>query len=177
MDGKPSKEQIAGYYKTSRQYFDSLAKHYYETDREFYNNNFARFYSPLKNVGSKPVKILVVFFAIMVLMAGIGAGSYFLLDEVIKSNHESYKKSSEVESNTKLTGNKKIEDMSDDELDSLNLSYMKTDFEKGTYFYNMGEYNKAKPYFEKIEKSDNDYQFAQDVLKSIERKKSAEKVK
>ncbi len=66
--------------------------------------------------------------------------------------------------------NKKNKDLSNDALDSINLSYMKTDFEKGTYFYNLGEYDKAKPYFEKVGKSDTDYQFAQDVLKSIERK-------
>lgn len=173
-DGKPSPEQLELYYKTSRKYFDELAKQYYANDRDFYNKNFAQYYSPLKNLGTKPKKILAVVFAIMGLIAGVGVVSYFLLDAEIKSKHYSYKKSSEDESNARSIENKKMEDLSNDELDSMNLSYMKSDFEKGTYFYNNGEYDKAKPYFEKVQKSDKDYQFARDVLKAIERKRASQ---
>lgn len=171
-DGKPSPEQLELYYKTSRKYFDELAKQYYETDREFYNKNFARYYGTLNNLKVKPKSVLLILAAIFGLIVVAGVVSYFLLAVEIESKHNSYKKLTADEISAKSNENKKIEDFSNDELDSMNLSYMKSDFEKGTYFYNNGEYDKAKPYFENVEKSDKDYQFAHDVLKAIKRKKS-----
>ena len=45
MEAGPSKEQLESLYKTSRKYFDELAKEYYTKDRDFYNKNFAPFYN------------------------------------------------------------------------------------------------------------------------------------
>lgn len=172
-DGKPSKEQLNSYYKTSRKYFDELAKQYYESDREFYNKNFAPYYRTLKNWRVKPKITVGLVLAIIGFMFGVGFVSYFFMKESAQKNNY-YKKSSVDEKRANSIDDKKNEDLSNDELDSMNLSYMKTDFEKGTYFYNNGEYDKAKPYFEKIKRTDQDYQFAQDVLKAIERKKSSQ---
>lgn len=172
-DGKPSKEQLNSYYKTSRKYFDELAKQYYETDREFYNKNFAPYYRTIKNWRVKPKITVGLVLTIIGFMFGVGFVSYFIMKESTPKNNY-YKKSSVDEKGAKSIDDKKNEDLSNDELDSMNLSYMKTDFEKGTYFYNNGEYVKAKPYFEKIKRTDKDYQFAQDVIKAIERKKSSQ---
>lgn len=164
--GRPSKEQIDYYYKTSRKYFDSLALKYLQEDKAFYNNYFAHYYHG-RTKKQYPAQLKVLIFAgiIFLFVSGI-----FVLTLFLKKEPKVYSTESNI-TEKKLLRN--IENLSENELDSMNLSYMKTDFEKGTYFYNLGEYDKAKPYFEKVEKSDSDYQFAQDVLKSIERKKSA----
>lgn len=169
--GKPSKEQLNQYYKTSRKYFDELAKQYYENDREFYNQNFAQYYK-YKNFNwrRKPKISVIVIMLVCALITGAGFTTYFLMRE--QTPKITYNKKAAVdEKNAKSVGNRK--DAYNEQLDSINLSHMKTDFEKGTYFYNLGEYDKAKPYFEKIKRNDDDYDFAQDVLKAIERKKSA----
>jgi len=169
-DGKPSKEQLDQFYKTSRRYFDELAKQYYENDREFYNQNFAHYYK-YKNFNwrRKPKISVAVLLIIFGLITGAGFAAYFLMRE--QPPKYTYNKKAAVDEKNAKTVERK--DVYTERLDSINLSYMKTDFEKGTYFYNLGEYDKAKPYFEKVKKGDEDYNFAQDVLKAIERKKSA----
>jgi hypothetical protein len=62
MESGPSKEQLESLYKTSRKYFDEMAKEYYAKDRDFYNKNFAPFYSnPLITTakGRKPVRLVI----------------------------------------------------------------------------------------------------------------------
>ncbi len=75
MNSGPSKEQLESLFKTSRKYFDELAKDYYAKDRDFYNKNFAPFYSnPLiaaKGVG-KPAK-LVIAISLLVLILGLAS--------------------------------------------------------------------------------------------------------
>lgn len=171
--GKPSKEQLEQFYKTSRKYFDELARQYYENDREFYNQNFAQYYKYRNTNWRRKPKISVgLVLVIFGLIAGVGFASYFIMKPQTP-NYTYNKKASVDEKNAKSVENQK--NLNTDKLDSINLSYMKTDFEKGTYFYNLGEYDKAKPYFERVKKDDDDYNFAQDVLKAIERKKSAVK--
>ncbi len=73
MNSGPSKEQLESLFKTSRKYFDEMAKEYYAKDRDFYNKNFAPFYNnPFAAVkkGGKPVRLILVmglsiFIAIM----------------------------------------------------------------------------------------------------------------
>ncbi|MBS1492323.1 MAG: hypothetical protein JST55_02365 [Bacteroidetes bacterium] len=173
-DGKPSKEQLDIYYKTSRKYFDELAREYYKNDREFYNKNFARYYGYRNfNWRRKPRITVGLLLAIFGFIVGVGFVSYFIM-KPSSTNTNYYKKSYADEKNAKSIEENNFKGLTDDRLDSMNLSYMKTDFDKGTYFYNLGEYDKAKPYFEKIKKDDKDYQFAQDVLKAIERKKASQ---
>lgn len=174
-DGKPSKEQLDYYYKKSRKYFDELAREYYKNDREYYDKNFASYYGFRNfNWRRKPKISLALLLGIFGFIAGVGFVSYFFMkDSSPKNNY--YKKSVVDERGAKSLDDSKIENASVDKLDSMNLSYMKTDFEKGTYYYNLGEYDKAKPYFENIDKNDKDYYFARDVLKAIERKKTSQK--
>ncbi|MFZ4590427.1 MAG: hypothetical protein ACOYN6_05480, partial [Ignavibacteria bacterium] len=75
MNSGPSKEQLESLFKTSRKYFDELAKDYYAKDRDFYNKNFAPFYSnPLiaAKGGGKPAK-LVIAISLLVLILGLAS--------------------------------------------------------------------------------------------------------
>ncbi|MBX7046563.1 MAG: hypothetical protein K1X86_12080 [Ignavibacteria bacterium] len=174
--GKPSKEQLNYYYKTSRKYFDELARQYYENDREFYNQNFAQYYG-YKNFNwrRKPKITLGLLLGIFGFIIGVGFASYFIMKETMpKNTYNNYNKKAVVdEKNAESTDSKKEPKL--DEIDSTVISYMNNDFEKGTYFYNTGKYDIAKYYFEKVDKNDSDYYFAKDVLKAIERKKSSQK--
>ena len=77
MNTGPSKDQIDNFYRTSRKYFDDLAKQYYEKDREFYNKYFAPYYSnPLfaarKKTSSARIVITVSLILFLVVTAAIG---------------------------------------------------------------------------------------------------------
>lgn len=75
MNTGPSKEQIESFYKTSRKYFDELARHYYEKDRDFYNKYFAPYYkNPLytsSKAGIPNLRARLVFMSILILVAGL----------------------------------------------------------------------------------------------------------
>jgi hypothetical protein len=83
MNSGPSKEQLESLFKTSRKYFDELAKEYYAKDRDFYNKNFAPFYNnPLivAKKGGRPA-ILIVAISIAVLIAGAAFLVLMLVEE------------------------------------------------------------------------------------------------
>ena len=66
MNTGPSKEQIEVFYRTSRKYFDELAKQYYVRDREFYIKYFAPYYSnPLlaarRNTSAGKIGVVVYY--------------------------------------------------------------------------------------------------------------------
>jgi hypothetical protein len=85
MNSGPSKEQLESLFKTSRKYFDELAKEYYAKDRDFYNKNFAPFYNNpfvTSKKGGRPV-ILVVAIGLAVLLAG---AAFLILMLVEKSS-------------------------------------------------------------------------------------------
>ena len=73
----------------------------------------------------------------------------------------------EVMYETVTTTEKKIspESKEFDKFDTLAVSYLKSDFEKGTYYYGRKKYEMAEEYLNKIEKKDKDYIPAQEVLK------------
>lgn len=74
MNAGPSKEQLENLFKTSRKYFDELAKEYYAKDRDFYNKNFAPFYrNPLLNSkkGGNSARLVIVA-GILALILGLG---------------------------------------------------------------------------------------------------------
>jgi len=79
----PSKEELENYWKTSRAYFDELARHYQTADPGYYSKFIAPFYSnPLYSVsqrksGSSPIAIVVLSVAILVL--GLIAGGVFFI--------------------------------------------------------------------------------------------------
>jgi hypothetical protein len=81
MNAGPSREQLESLYKTSRKYFDEMAKEYYVKDREFYDKNFAPFYSnPLLNTksGAKPVRLVILIVVSIAVTLIIFAVSFFL---------------------------------------------------------------------------------------------------
>jgi hypothetical protein len=96
MNSGPSKEQLESLFKTSRKYFDEMAKEYYAKDRDFYNKNFAPFYSnPLlaAKSGVKPVK-LVIAIALFVFCMGLAVSMVLFFnadDEGKKPVRESVK--------------------------------------------------------------------------------------
>jgi hypothetical protein len=80
MESGPSKEQLESLFKTSRKYFDELAKEYYAKD--FYNKNFAPFYNnPLlsSRTGKKPAS-LVLAVSMFALIAGMSAIVFVLFN-------------------------------------------------------------------------------------------------
>lgn len=81
MNAGPSKEQLESLFKTSRKYFDEMAKEYYVKDREFYNKNFAPFYSnPLiaAKSGGKPARLIIILIASILVTLILFALSFFL---------------------------------------------------------------------------------------------------
>lgn len=180
-DGKLSKEQIEFYYKTSRKYFDELAAQYKSSDIKFYNENFAPYYSnPFKNTsGKKALPVLVA--GVLLAVAGLAVAFFFMNDrnETLKSTlaeerANSLQREQRNSMETKSKSTEKVVPYEPD-IDTLGLSYLKnlkTDFEKGAYYYGRKDYDKAEDYLNKIGKKDEDYLAARDVLKKIEREKN-----
>ncbi len=187
--GKPSKEQLDSYFKTSRKYFDELAKQYYTNDREYYDKYFAPYYNnPFtrpRDSGSVKVFIYImaiVMFSMVILVGtvlyykGITLGDVFLFEDEPDETEVMYE--------TVTTTERKITPGTDAKFDTLVVSYMKTDLEKGTYFYGMKNYPQAEYYLIKISKDDKDYESARQLLELIKnntstresRKKAIQKI-
>lgn len=84
MESGPSKEQIDNFYRTSRKYFDELARHYYEKDKDFYIKYFAPYYTnPLysSSKGIPNLKARLILMVFLVLIAGLIFGLTYLLQE------------------------------------------------------------------------------------------------
>lgn len=172
-DGKPSPEQLDSYYKTSRKYFDELGKQYYTTDREFYDKYFAPYYNnPFKKAGSGGIKIFIFVTAFFMMSMAILAFVVLSQQGVTLKDifvFEDEPDETEVMYETVTTTERKISPDSKefDKFDTLAVSYLKTDFEKGAYYYGRKNYEAAEEYLNKIEKKDKDYMPAQEVLKMI----------
>lgn len=177
-DGKPSPEQLDSYYKTSRKYFDELGKQYYTTDREFYDKYFAPYYNnPFKKAGSGGIKIFIFVTAFFMMSMAILAFVVLSQQGVTLKDifvFEDEPDETEVMYETVTTTERKISPDSKefDKFDTLAVSYLKTDFEKGAYYYGRKNYEAAEEYLNKIEKKDKDYMPAQEVLKMIQKEKS-----
>jgi hypothetical protein len=54
MSSGPSREELLNYWKTSRAYFDELARHYKTSDPDYYKSHIEPFYTnPLYSAGNK----------------------------------------------------------------------------------------------------------------------------
>lgn len=177
--GKPSKEQLDYYFKTSRKYFDSLAQKYQQEDKEYYDKYFAPYYNnPLTGVrGTGGIKIFIyvtaVFMTSMAILAYVVLSQRGVtLEDVFVFEDEPDE--TEVMYETVTTTERKISPESKelDKFDTLAISYLKSDFEKGSYYYGRKNYTAAEEYLNKIEKKDRDYIPAQEVLKMIQKEKS-----
>ncbi len=177
--GKPSKEQLDSYYKTSRKYFDELAKQYYTNDREFYDNFFAPYYSNslTRARGKGGMKIFiyvtaVFMFSMAVLVFTLLFYKGYTLADIFLFKDEPDE--TEVMYTTESTSEKKIitNNNPDSKFDTLAISYLKSDLEKGTYYYARKNYETSEKYLSKIEKNDKDYIGAQEILTMIKSEKS-----
>lgn len=65
--------------------------------------------------------------------------------------------------------------LNDGKFDTLAISYLKSDLEKGSYYYGRKNYPAAEEYLNKIEKGNKDYIAAQEILKMIANEKSTRK--
>lgn len=178
-NGKPSKEQLESYFKTSRKYFDELAKQYMQNDREYYDKYIAPYYSSFTNPlaktrSSESVKVFIyimaiVMFSMIVLVStvlyykGFSLGDVFLFEDEPDETETMYE--------TVTTTERKITPGTDAKFDSLTISYLKTDFEKGVYYYGMKNYEQAEYYLKKVEKGDKNYDMAEQVLKIVKEEK------
>lgn len=84
MESGLSKEQIDELYKTSRKYFDELAKYYYEKDRDYYNKYFAPYYSKYRTIPN--LKARLVLMLILTIVALIIFGITYLFKESTKKD-------------------------------------------------------------------------------------------
>lgn len=174
-EGKPSKEQLDYYYKTSRKYFDELAKHYLINDKEYYNNNIAPYYNnPFAKTG-KSINFKVVLFTFCAVMFLASLTTVFILakngvslkDIFVFENEPD---ETEVMYETETVTERKVP-QTDEKFDTLAISYLKNDLEKGSYYYGVKKYDKAEFYLRRIGKNDNNYLAAQEILKLIGKEK------
>lgn len=121
MNAGPSKEQLENLFKTSRKYFDELAKEYYAKDRDFYNKNFAPFYSNplLRTKSSNKSKMAVIAASVTALLIGLASAliMFFIQDNAEdKPNREidSYKE--EVKQKTTKPANSVKDTMENDKI-------------------------------------------------------------
>jgi len=175
-DGKPSKEQLDYYFKTSRKYFDELAKQYQTTDKEYYDKNIAPYYNnpfvQVKSTGG--IKIFIYVMAIF--MSGMAILAFVVLSQkgvTLKDvfDFKDEPDETEVMYETVTVTEKKVP-QTDEKFDTLAISYLKNDLEKGSYYYGVKKYDKAEYYLKRIAKNDNNYLAAQEILKLIEKEKS-----
>jgi hypothetical protein len=177
--GKPSKEQIDFYYRTSKKYFDSLATQYMRSDREYYDKYFAPYVKGnlLKGSSKQKAASIITVMVILAIMGVVSAvliyiGNSYKTDSDF-SNEREKQAVQEYEVRSK-TGEQKIitENESAGKFDTLAVSYMKSDFERGTYYYGRRDYEKAEEYLNRINKKDEDYLPSRDVLRRIQRERN-----
>jgi hypothetical protein len=168
----PSKEELANYYKNNRKYFDELAKHFKQTDPEYYSQFIAPFYSNtfITVGGKKGGRPAIALFAAMLLVFIAGAGIFFLVNQKakIKSNYDKNGIEQNVDADDKDV-NEKTDPIKI--LDTLSSIKNLGDYEKGIMYYNLGDFNKAEKYLQKVPENDIFYKDAREKLKEIKKKK------
>ncbi|HJY62739.1 MAG TPA: hypothetical protein VJ455_01180 [Ignavibacteria bacterium] len=159
MTSGPSKEELENYWKTSRQYFDELARHYQTADPEYYRKFIAPFYiNPLYSVssgksssGGVRAVLVSVFTFIAILTAGI-AIFFVVKNEPENTDYKEIKKNTTEE--TKPT---QKEDM----------GFPDDDFILGSKYIAEKDYDKAEEHLKKIKPGSKNYEQAQQLLESI----------
>jgi t-SNARE complex subunit (syntaxin) len=180
MSSGPSKQELDMYWKNSRQYFDELAKHYRETDPEYYNKYIAPYYanpfvsqpefqtqssgkqgSTVTGGGSK---ILTVMIAMILLIVGMGAAVFFLLNKAPETNE----RSRSVEKETRQTNqpeDQKIEEVSPEE--TPGIKEPSGEYTKGVEYFEKNEFDLAVKHLNRVSSNDPNYKDAQRLLKII----------
>jgi hypothetical protein len=163
MPSGPSKEELEMYWKTSRNYFDELAKYYKTADPAYYNRYIAPYYSNPFSTGSasqnspgaKKLFIVIAVF-ILVFTSGIAA---FLFISTEKGGYDNSGDNRQVDipkEEKSISGDKELE------------KYLEgDDFIVGSKFLAEKDYDKAEEHFKKIKPGDKNYKSAQQLLESI----------
>jgi hypothetical protein len=80
----PSKQELEMYWKSSRAYFDELAKHYKAADPQYYNEYIQPFYAnpfhasssgKQRSGGGAKLMVVIALFAVL----GVGAAAFFIM--------------------------------------------------------------------------------------------------
>jgi tetratricopeptide (TPR) repeat protein len=164
----PSKEELANYFKNNRKYFDELAQHYKKSDTEYYNKYIAPFYSisfslPVRERGTRPV--IAVFAAAMFVFI-MGIVLFFLVNQ--KSDYENINYDGDENENEIVPDNLKL-------LDSIKEIKELSDYDKGIIYFQLGEFDKAEKYLEKVPENNSKYEDARLKLIEVKKKKWGKK--
>jgi tetratricopeptide (TPR) repeat protein len=170
MASGPSKQELEMYWQSSRQYFDELAEHYRQNEPEYYKEFIQPFYSNPFRTGSgsgtgkkggcaaKAVLAVSLFF----LIAGLAVSVFFLLyekEERSTNTREEKDNREEIISTDTVSGIGPVEETNPE----TSIYYR-----RGLKLFEQKEYKLAGRYFEKVPKSDPNYDDAQRFLMIIE---------
>jgi tetratricopeptide (TPR) repeat protein len=174
----PSKEELSNYFKNNRKYFDELARHYKQSDPAYYNQYIAPFYGNvfMPSGGRKGGRPAVALFAGMLAVFIMGIVIFFLVNQ--KTHINKVYEGKDIEEN--------IEDDDEDGdiniktdpvkiLDTLSSIKELGNYEKGLMYYNLGDFDKAEKYLEKVPENDILYKDAREKIKEINKKKGGNK--
>lgn len=173
--GRPSREQMEYYYDHNRSYFESMAEHYKEADPDYYDKVIA----PVKREApyragyddNKAKKGLFVIAAVMVLLVGLAAAmiSFFMMDvdeknpvdEILEQNENNDGTNRQIKSPIESTLEKREVPGGDNSVREMST------YEKGIFYYDMGEKDKALNYFKQVPEGDDNYNDAQEKITEI----------
>lgn len=180
--GKPSREQLEEYYKTSRKYFDDMAEHYKESDPDYYNSTIVPIirknkYSDSAGYDEATAKRSMTLTVVAVLvLVGVAMGAFFLIssereepnpvDELYeKLNEDGTQKTPAPIRETQRT----IESPNDPSTDGTEegVDGSMTDYDKGVFYYEQEAYDQAMEYFGKVKPGDTYYDHAQKYISEI----------
>lgn len=192
--GKPSKEQLEYYFKTSRLYFDQIAKQYAETDKEYYTKMIAPFYGPFSglsssraggvttSVSSGGVKIFAALGFIMAIM-GVAAVIYIFGENQFDSGTDADETETIAESvtyETTYTYSNKT-DIKEEEkppttttpAENKSIEDM-TNYELGEKYFNEQEWDKAEEHYKLVKPGDDHYTEVSIKLMAVKKIKEME---
>lgn len=186
MANGPSKQDLEMYWKSSRQYFDELAKYYQTADpdyyreniKPFYDNPFGSIYSAQGNKSAGGTKFVAIAVFLFVFIGVISAGFFFFLSKSnsITEKLEEITGDKYVKENTKTIEREKNvtnDDVSSEE-DPAKLSG-EDNYIIGAKYIGEKKYDKAAFYLKQIKKGDKRYKEAQQLLESIKYLKKYDK--
>ena len=160
----PTKEELNNYFKNNRKYFDELAHHYKQTDPSYYDKYIAPFYSiPFISTGGKrAARPAIAVFAATMFVFIMGIVLFFMVNQ--KSIDEDINLDNEETENEIESDRVKM-------LDTISSLKDLGDYEKGIMYYQLGEYDKAEKFFEKVPENNVRYKDSKLKLNEIKRKK------
>jgi tetratricopeptide (TPR) repeat protein len=164
----PSKEELTNYFKNNRKYFDELANIYRQSDPKYYEDYIAPFYEsqfvPIS--GKKSVRPAIAVFAASISVLIMGVVLFFVVNKN-SPNPDVINEEDEIEN--------EIESDNVKMLDTISKTNGLGDYEKGIMYYQLGDYDKAEKYLEKVPVSNSSYKDAKLKLIDIMKRKAGEK--